>query len=225
MKAPILHRGLLIAVMTILMAAAAFCGYQAHTLSARAEKIRTDYSATNNISYGILSVNRWRDLIVAAVSKQIQSFQLSPEERDSLEKEITVLLNGLVDKGDSAINAPKKTLGGKIRQLAYHTFVKKRKLHRLVPEFSQKITTEILKPKSKRRLKYLAENKLEEIGSRIYDSSLAAQQKTLDSIYRQYHLGSDSAFQKYTEVAIPQLMHRTYWYSDMMVLVVLVVLG
>src|SRR5579872_5368471 len=112
MKTPILRRGLLIAVMSILLAAAAFCGYKAHTLSSRAEKIRTDFSTTNNISYGILSVNKWRDLIVAAVSRQIQNFKLTTAEKDSLDKEITHLLNGLIDKGDSALNAPQKTLGG-----------------------------------------------------------------------------------------------------------------
>src|ERR1700753_3723560 len=135
MKRPGLQRGLLIVAMSGFLAVTAFCGYMAHTLSAQAEAIRRDYSATNNIGYGILSVNKWRDLVIASVSREIQDFTLTPAERDSLKKEVSTMLNGLVDKADSLMNAPKKSIGGKLEKLAYHTFVKKSQLRDMVPGF------------------------------------------------------------------------------------------
>jgi hypothetical protein len=225
MKAPQLQRGLLILVMTVLLAIVAYCGYKVHTLSGQAESIRRDYSTTNNIGYGILSVNKWRDLVVASVTNEIQNFTLTPAEKDSLEKEVTQLLNGIIDKGDSAINAPKKSIGGKLQKLAYNTFVKKKKLHEMVPGISSKLTNDMLAPSSKRRLKYLAKNKLEDISQDIYDSTRDADQKTLDSIYQRYHLDSDSAFQKYTDTTLPVLQHTTYTYTYVVLAVVLLVVG
>jgi hypothetical protein len=225
MKTPLLQRGLLILAMSVVLAIVAYSGYKVHTLSDQAEAIRRDYSTTNNISFGILSVNKWRDLVIASVSSEIQDFTLTPAEKDSLEKEVTQLLNGLIDKGDSSINAPKKTVGGKLQQLAYHAFVKKRRLHKMVPDFSRKLTNEMLEPGSKRRLKYLARNKLEDLSQDIYDSSKDADQKTLDSIYQRYHLDSDTAFQKYTDTTLPVLQHTTYTYTYVMLAAVLLVIG
>ncbi|HXB35725.1 MAG TPA: paraquat-inducible protein A [Puia sp.] len=225
MKAPQLQRGLLILAMTVLLAIVAFCGYKVHTLSDQAEAIRRDYSTTNNIGYGILSVNKWRDLVVASVTNEIQDFTLTPAEKDSLQKEVTQLLNGMIDKGDSAINAPKKSIGGKLQKLAYNTFVRKKRLREMVPGFSSKLTNEMLAPSSKRRLKYLARNKLEDLSQDIYDSTKDADQKTLDSIYQRYHLDSDSAFQKYTDTNLPALQHSTYTYTYVILAVVLVVVG
>lgn len=224
MKAPF-QRGLLILAMTILMAAAALCGYKVHALSKKSESIRFDYSTTNNIGFGVLSINKWRDLTIAAVSREIQDFTLTPAEKDSLDKEVAQLLNGLIDKGDSAINAPKKSIGGKLQQLAYKTFVRKKRLRKMVPSLSHKLTNEMLAPSSKRRLKFVAEDKLEELGEHIYDSSKQAEQKTLDSIYRIYNVSSDSAFERYTGTALPALQRTTYQYTYAMLAVVLIVLG
>jgi hypothetical protein len=225
MKTPLFQRGLLILAMSGLLAAVAYSGYKVHTLSDQAEAIRRDYSATNNISFGILSVNKWRDLVIASVSREIQDFTLTPAEKDSLEKEVTQLLNGLIDKGDSAMNAPKKSIGGKLQKLAYQTFVRKRQIRKMVPGFSHKLTDEMLQPGSKRRLKYLARNKLEDLGQDIYDSSKDADQKSLDSIYQRYHLDSDSAFQKYTDATLPVLQRTTYTYTYIILAAVLVVIG
>ncbi|HUB62234.1 MAG TPA: paraquat-inducible protein A [Puia sp.] len=225
MKTPQLQRGLLILAMTVLLAIVAFCGYKVHTLSAQAEAIRRDYSTTNNVSFGILSVNKWRDLVIASVSREIQDFTLTPAEKDSLEKEVDQLLNSLITKGDSAMNAHKRSIGGKLQQLAYHAFVRKRQLRKMVPGFSRKITDEMLDPSSKRRLKYLARNKLQDLGEDIYDSSKTAEKKTLDSIYQRYHLDSDSAFQQYTDTTLPILEHSTYIYTYITLGVILLVVG
>jgi len=225
MRTPQLQRGLLVLAMSVLLAIMAYCGYKVHTLSEKAETIRRDYSTTNNIGFGILSVNKWRDLVIASVSGEIRDFTLTPAEKDSLEKEVTQLLRGLVDKADSSINAPKKSLGGKLQKLAYHTFVKKDQLQQMVPDLSRKLTDDILKPSSKRRLKFLAQNKLQDLSQDIYDSAKAEQEKTIDSIYQRYQLKSDTAFQQYTDTTLPALGHTTYIYTYAMVVIVVLLFG
>jgi hypothetical protein len=225
MKTPGFQRLLLITGMSLLLAAMAFFGYKVHTLSAHEEEVKRDYSTTNNISFGLLSVSKWRDLMVAAIGREIQDFNFTPPERDSLQKEVTQVLNGLVDKADSLMNAPKKSIGGKLQKLAYHAFVHTDELHNMVPEFSKKITGDLMKPSSKHRLKYLATTKLEDIGQQVYDSSKDAGQKTVDSIYQKYHVADDSAFQKYTDATLTQTLQQTYHYTYALLGAVLLIIG
>src|SRR5215469_15107381 len=157
------QRGSLIAGVSLLLAVVAWCGYRAHTLSLEQKAIKQDYSFVNNISFGVLSVNKWRDLIVDAVRQRIQDFKLTKPEQDSLHKEIEHILNGLIDKADSMMNAPQKSLKGKLRKLAYRTFVSTKSLHQQVPDFSNRILAEALRPGSKKRLAYVAKSKLEQL--------------------------------------------------------------
>ena len=43
----------------------------------------------NNVSFGLLSVDQWRDNIVMALDSQIQQFKLTPQQRQDLKKEIS----------------------------------------------------------------------------------------------------------------------------------------
>lgn len=216
---------ILIAGTSVLLAFAICCGYKVHTLSEQQKEIKQDYSAINNISFGILSVNKWRDLVVTAVSHRIEHFDLSHSERDSLKKEITNILNGLIDKADSLIDAPQKSIGGKLRKLAFHAFVKEDKLRQLVPSFSRKIMEELTKPQSKRKLKYLAEAKLEDLGSDTFDSSRIAEKAKLDSIFKRYHVTDDASFNPTISAELDRIHSATYSWSYALLSCVAVILA
>ena len=62
--------------------------------------------------------------------------------------------------------------------------------------------TEVLRPRSKERLAYVAKSKLEDLGQDTYDSSRQAEEKQLDSIYRKYGVGDDQAFDRQTKANI-----------------------
>jgi hypothetical protein len=139
--------------------------------------------------FGLLSVNKWRDLVVGTVRSKITNFTLTNAEHDSLEKEVEGVLNALITKGDSLMNAPQKSVGGKLRKLAFHTFINEDKLRQSVPAFSQKIMAQLMKPSSKRKLAY-----------------------AVDSIYQKYQVTSEDAFDKKTETALSLLRQRMYVY-------------
>lgn len=208
-----LQRNCLIAGLSLLLLSAGYCGYRVHRLSSEQKMIKKDYSIVNNISFGLLSVNKWRDLLVSSVSRRIEYFDLGPEERDSLEKEVEHILYGLVDKVDSLMDAPQKSLGGKLRKLAFHAFVKEDKLRQLVPSFSRKIMQELTKPSSERKLKYLAVSKLKDLGEDTYDSSRRAEKKSVDSIYRKYGVADDRGFDEVTATRLAGIRHTAYSYT------------
>ena len=74
--------------------------------------------------------------MVNAVEHRIENFNLSRDEQDSLRREIEHVLNSLIDKADSMISAPQKSLKGKLQKFAFKTFVNTKSLHEQVPSFS-----------------------------------------------------------------------------------------
>jgi hypothetical protein len=218
-------RGFLIAVVLLVLAAIGFCGYQVHSLSSHQEQIKKDYSLINSVSFGLLSVDEWRDDIISAVNYQIQQFKLTPEQQADLRKEIEQILHGLVHKAVVEMEKPKKTIGGKLEKLAFNTFADEKKLQEEVPGFSQKIMEEINKPSSYRRLKDIAETELGQLGKQTYDSSKNAEKIFTDSIYKKYNAVDKVSFEKQTDARLYTVRKQTYAYAFGMLGGILVVLS
>ncbi|HVU93999.1 MAG TPA: paraquat-inducible protein A [Puia sp.] len=190
---------ILVTFVIALILVAAFSGVQVHTLSERQKTIKRDYSGVNNVSFGILSVSRWRDLVIDAVGQQIDSFRLTPAERDSLQKEVETLLDALIDKADSIISRPQKSLGGKVRKLVFHAFVKPTNLHKETPAFAKKIIAGVMRPRSRRRLASVAKSKLEDLSEHTYDSAYEEQRTRFDSVFKRYSVANLDDFNKRTD--------------------------
>jgi hypothetical protein len=218
-------RNLLIAGVLIVLTGIGFCGYQVHSLSQHQEQIKKDYSLINSVSFGLLSVDEWRDEIISAVNYQIQQFKLTPEQQADLKKEIEQILHGLVHKAVVEMEKPKKTIGGKLEKLAFNTFTDEKKLQEEVPGFSQKIMEEINKPSSYRRLKDIAETELGQLGKQTYDSSKNAEKTFTDSIYRKYNATDKASFEKQTDAGLSTVRKQTYAYAFGMLGGILVVLS
>lgn len=225
MKKIFIQRSALVAGVLLLLLVASFCGIRVHTLSQRQKDIKRDYSDVNSVSYGLLSVSQWRDLVIRAVDNQIENFSLSREEQDSLEREIEGLLNALIDKADSLMRRPQRSLGGKIRALAFHVFVKPSKLHQEVPDFAHKIMAEVMRPRSRNRLAHVARSKLEDLGRQTYDSAHDAQQHAFDSVFRLYHVQSQDEFNKKAGEELGEIKAQLYVTTGVMLASLLLLLG
>ena len=167
----ILHRTLLIFFGGILLAIAIWSGLQVHHLSDERAEIKKDYSVLNNITYGLLSVNAWRDHIVKVVTNRIDDFEFTPEQDKALKYEVSQILHAVINKADSLVDRKQKTLGGKLKKFAVKTLVNEDKIHARVPEFAETIVNELKKPKNKEKIKFIARSKLEEFGTITYDST------------------------------------------------------
>jgi len=67
-----------------------------------------------------------------------------------------------------------------------------------------------MKPGSKKKLKYLAKNKLQDLGEDTYDSSLHAEASIVDSVFRRYNVVDDEAFEKASAKMLEDLRNSTY---------------
>jgi Paraquat-inducible protein A len=201
---------LLILVVSAIILTIGYCGLQVHILSKRQEGIKKDYMVVNSVSFGLLSVDEWRDNIVAAAKAQIQNFQLTPEQNQDLKKEIEVILHSLVNKTVDSINKPGNNIGKKLEKLAFNTLVSKEKIQKEVPGYSQKIIDEINKPSSYSRLKNIALVELDSLKTKTYDSSKNAEKVLTDSIFSRYKVSDKPSFQKQTEADLTLIRKQTY---------------
>ena len=76
-----LHKILLITGMAVVLLIEGLCGWKVHQLSEEQKTHKLDYAFVNNVQYGLLSVDIWREQVIAAASSEIKQYRLSPEQQ------------------------------------------------------------------------------------------------------------------------------------------------
>jgi hypothetical protein len=208
MKHKNLYNFLLVLFLTPVLGFAIWCGCNIYNYSAQRAKIKKDYSEINSIQYGLLSVDAWRDNIIDIVNSQIEEFNLNTGQRDTLTTELNKILNSLVTQAEGMVNEKQKNLGGKLKKFAFNTFVNVDKIRARVPEFTKTIIHEIEKPASKERLKFLAHDKLKDLGAQTHDDLVDKQH--LQIILDKYEAADLKAFNTVIPKKIHVLEEETY---------------
>ena len=152
---------LLILGLSLLLCAEGYFGYQLHELSDRQEQIKEDYSNVNNITFGLFSVEQWRDKVAGIVKHQVRDFTMTPAQKKALRVEVEQIILSLIDKAEALLNKPKKTLSGKIKKFAIKTFVKTDKIRAQVPAFATKILAKVDNKANKREMSNMAMSKFD----------------------------------------------------------------
>ncbi len=212
-NAPAFVRPLLIAVIIIILFIEAWCGYQVHGLSEKRRAYKMDDAFVNNVSFGLLSVDVWRDQVVAAASNEIGEFRLTPEQEANLRKQIDQQLHALVDQAFQSINQPQKSLGGKLKKLAVKTLVNPEDVQAEVPGFTKKLMEAITKPSSYKRIANIADTALAQIGRKIYDSSVAANKEVMALIYQKYGATDKPSFEKNNAAMVNEVKKTSWQYT------------
>ncbi len=208
-----LTRWLLIAGVSVILIIEGLFGFRVHSLSSQQKQYKLDYAIVNNVQYGLLSVDIWREQVIVAASSEIRQYRLSPEQQAELRKEIDQLLRTLVAHAFEIINKPQTSLGGKLKKLVVKTFVNQDKIVAQVPIYSQKLMAEITKPSTYKQVSKLADTALAQIGRKSYDSSVAATKHLMDSIYSKYGATDKAGFEKINASGLEQIHKDTRRYA------------
>ncbi|NOT74116.1 MAG: paraquat-inducible protein A [Cyclobacteriaceae bacterium] len=206
-----IKRSVLILLTGALLALATWSGLQVALISNDRADIKRDYGTLNNISYGLLSVNAWRDHLVRVVTHRIDDFEFTPEQEKAMRDEVSAVLHAVLYKADSMVQKKQKTVGGKLKKFAVNTFVNQEKLHDQVPQFSRTIVNELKKPANKEKLKFLVKSKLEEFGSITYDSANDVMRSR--NILDKYQMSDVPTFNVYTKIVLDELQRKTYFFT------------
>ncbi|HVW97870.1 MAG TPA: paraquat-inducible protein A [Mucilaginibacter sp.] len=216
---------LLIAGLCIVLAGEAFFGYEVHVLSGKQEEIKRDYSTLNNVTFGLLSINEWRDKITVAVTKRLRNFDLTKEQEKDLQVEIEQILHSLIKKAVAMINKPQKSIGGKLKKLAFNALVDEDKIQAQVPAFARQIIEKIEKPSSKKRLADLVHSKLSQLEQDTYDSTRRVNELVINKLLTKYHATDKDDFNKKAKSSFHIIKYNTYVCSFAMLGCVLAILA
>ncbi|MGM9477311.1 paraquat-inducible protein A [Pedobacter sp. GSP4] len=195
----------LIVGLSILLMAAAWFGYHFRQLAVQQKAIKEDYSLSNNITFGIFSVDRWGEKISAVVDRRVKGFNLTAQQKTEMRKEVEKELHGLVNKAVSEVTKPQKSLGGKLKKLAFNSFVDVDELHAQVPSFARTIVLKLTSPTSLKRLKNVATSKMDELEEQTYDRTDTTITTVERNIYRKYHVNSAPALDRLVNAKLAQI--------------------
>lgn len=203
-----LYQALLVVALTPVLLYAIWNGYQIRSYSHERAEMRKDYSEVNNVQYGLLSVDRWKENIFGIVNRQIDEFEFTPQMEDSLKRELNSVLGAVLNKAEKMVTKKQTTFKGRVTKFAVKNFVDVDAYKRKVPEFSQTIIDEIKKPSSKERLKFIVQDKLKEFAEATHDSISNAER--LQNIMAKYGCSEVHEFNKKLGKRARHLNEQTY---------------
>lgn len=215
----ILQRILVILFAGALLLVAGWSSFQVYMHSTKRAEIKHDYSEVNSISYGLLSVNTWRDHLTTMAINRINDFEFTPEQQKVLKLQVGGLLNAGIDKADSLVNLKQKTIKGKLKKFVVKALVNEEDIREMVPVFSETIVKEILKPQNKEALKKLVRSKIEEYSEQTHANSVDA--LLVDSLYQKYGAANLADFNQKTAKQLQGLQDTTYFYTYIILAVIL----
>jgi len=216
---------LLILALAMLLGAEGYFGLKLHKLSGQQEQIKEDYSNINNITYGLFSVQQWKDNVSRIVHKQVRNLKMTKTQKKVLQSEVEKVLLALIDKAEALVNKPKKTISGKIQKFAIKNFVNSDSIKAQVPGFARTIIAEVDNPKNKRQLSKMAIGEFNELAEEeSSDSAFVAKDAAVKAMYGRYQVNSTDELNKKLTATLDDIRSKTYTYSFGMLACITVVL-
>lgn len=215
---------LLLVGLSLLLCGEAWFGFRISTLSSQQEEIKADYSVANSITFGILSVDQWREKMAAVVDDKVNEFNMTAVQKKALQKKVEKQLNSLVDKAVAEVNKPQKSIGGKLKKLAFNALVDPEEIQAEVPAFAATIVARINKPTSKKRLKNIVTSKVDQLEKQTFDNTEPASVTVTRHIYKKYQVSNTEDFEKTVNSQLIRIQRLSYNYTYAMIGCVLLAL-
>jgi len=144
----------LLLVFVPLILVNAVCGLRMHKFALERTERMEDYSTINSLSYGLFSVDLWRDMVKRVVTERINDFKVSPKQEEVLRHEAETILNALLKEAGLIAQKPRRTVSEKIKRRIELSLIKSAKEN--VPRFARAVTDEVQKPANLRKIKDVA---------------------------------------------------------------------
>lgn len=187
---------ILLVALALLLGGEVYSGYRLQDLSSERKRIKEDYSLSNNVTFGLFSIDQWSDRISAVVNGEVDDFHLTAEQKKEIQKTVEKQLHSLVSKTVAEINKPQKSIGAKLKKLAFNTLVDSADLQAQVKPFSRTIMAKIASPKSQERLKDIAASKIFQLEKQTYDSTRVANYTVTKYMYKKYNVHDPVSFNR-----------------------------
>jgi hypothetical protein len=215
---------ILLTCLSILLIGAAFCSYRLQELAAEREQVKEDYSLANSVTFGLFSVDQWRDRLAAVLDHRIEGYHITGEQRKDLQETVEKELHSLVGKTVAEINKPQKSVGGKLKKLAFNALVDSADVQAQVKPFAKTIVAKVSSRESEERLKAIATSKVDQLEAQIYDSTRVANYAVTKYVYKKYKVSNPVAFNQRIQSRLAEIKTALIQYVCAMLGCVLIAL-
>jgi hypothetical protein len=144
------------------------------------QKNRDDYAEVNNIKYGILNLEKWKQHIARILITEINTFDLSEKNEQDLKNKIQDLLRTLIDRVEIKIRGEYSgSVWGKAKLSLMDIFVNMDDIKKGIPEYSDAIYREMITAKTKDQIKLILNNEVLKFSKKTYDTQDGSQLKKI----------------------------------------------
>jgi hypothetical protein len=204
---------ILLTALSVLLVGGAFCGYKLHQLATERELVKEDYSLANSVTFGLFSVDQWRDRISEVIDHQIDTFHITRDQKKDLQRTVEKELHSLVGETVAEINRPQKSLGGKLKKFAFNALIDAKEIHAQVRPFAKTIVAKVSSPRSERRLKSIASSKIDQLEAQIYDSTRIANYAVTQYVYKKYKVADPITFNQRVDGRLAEIKTALIQYT------------
>jgi hypothetical protein len=204
---------LLVIGLSVLLAGASWFGYRVRASAKEQQEIKQDYSLANSITFGLFSIDQWRDKLSDVINSQVNGFSITPGQRREMQAAVEKQLHHMVAKVVAQIDKPQKSFGGKLKRMAFRTLVDSDSLQKQVKPFTTTIVRKVSSPASQARLKDIASSKIDQLENQTYDRTSEANDKVTRYIYQKYNVSDSSGFEKTVHQRLKATWHNTITYA------------
>ena len=207
---------ILLTGLSILFAGAVYSGYRLQRISAERVQVKEDYSLSNSVTFGLFSVDIWRDKISRVINSQIDGYHITPEQKQDIRRAVEGELHDLIGETIREINKPQKSIGGKLKKLAFNVIVDSAEIQAQVKPFANTIVAKVSSRESEDRLKDIAGSKINQLVNQTYDSTKVAGYAVNKYVYTKYKVNNPNDFNKATEHRLTDLKAQLFNYVYVM---------
>lgn len=215
----------LLSGLCVLLGAEIYCGLRLDHFAHQQQEVKQDYAAVNSITFGIFSVDSWRDKITMVVDSQVTGYRITTKQKKALRVSIEKELHSLVAKTAAEINKPQKSIGGKLKKLAFNAIVDVDTLQKQVPPFAETIVARLTSSTSTKRLKGIVTSKLDQLERQTYDSTAEAYHTLTMHLYQKYQVKTVDSLNLMLDRRAQNVHQISYNYAYAMFACVLLALG
>lgn len=181
------------------------------------QKNKRDFAELNNVKYGLLSVDKWKQQIALILDDEINKLNLSNADEHILKKQIEVQLNTLIDEIDKKIKKTNaSSVEGWIKQAFVNIFISLKDIKKGIPQYADAMIQQATKTKTKEEIKILLKKQLEKYFNQTFDSEDQLQIKKI-----LLRIGSPDTESAKVKLEKEILLKRDRIYKDSLLLIVL----
>ena len=149
-----------------------------------------DLAEMDDVRYGLLNPNVWIEHITYILQKKIREFDLNPENREAIKLSLNRMLETLITEVDRYMRKQNlngknfwKKVGGRLKQGVQDVFIDIDDIKTAVPEYADRILTELNKPEARDELNHFLRDVLSDLST---DTFAPLDLSRIESIQQRY---------------------------------------